>query len=197
MTSKKDLKRLIRDRQARTGESYMAARHQVMERLPRPAFSVVEAVDLSSEAARLGLRSPVRAYPGVTARADATVVLERLRDVLLATTSDPTTEPLRSQLIHGEPPRLPRLPPSELLEEEGRFIVRARAGIGGLSDSGRLLALPIDGHAGPVMILCILHVAPPVGILIDGVPSVVLATPEDLQIDDEILALVMPRASPR
>ncbi len=53
----------------------------------------------------------------------------------------------------SDPMTAPRAIPISFIENE-TFIARARAGIGGLSESGRLLALHTAGSAGPQMVIC-------------------------------------------
>ena len=82
MTAKKDLKKLVRDRQMRTGESYTTALQHVLRQRPEEAppeaepaerspVPVVEIADLSEDAARLGLRCRVTIDAALAARIDA------------------------------------------------------------------------------------------------------------------------------
>jgi hypothetical protein len=62
MTKKRDLKRLVRERQERTGESYTTERRQVVAHAapaaagpePSPVIPVIEMVSFTAEAKRLG-----------------------------------------------------------------------------------------------------------------------------------------------
>src|SRR4051794_41843740 len=97
MTTKKDLKKRVRDRQAHTGESYTAALAQVLAQAPaRSDDLVVELIDLSAEAARLGFKCHVAAWPDLAAQADLTVVLEQLRGALRAIADDPAIALMRA-----------------------------------------------------------------------------------------------------
>jgi hypothetical protein len=139
MTRKRDLKRLVRDRQARTGESYVTALRHVRAR-SEPAFPVLELADHTETAATLGMQCRVSVHPGV---ADPPRVLAKLREVLLATTTDRALDLLRGVVLEGVRPT------AELFRSAApmqRFLARVRAGIGGVSDNGSMLALTIDGE---------------------------------------------------
>ncbi|MBS1120824.1 MAG: domain containing protein [Deltaproteobacteria bacterium] len=157
MTVKRDLKRRVRDRQQRTGESYTTARRHVLADRPNPspspsAIPVDEVIDVSELAAAIGLRCKVLVFPAVAERAEPTVVLTAVRDALIATTGDPATERLRRLALRGE---VSRAPDRWSHDRNGpRFIERVRAGLGGMSDDGRTLAIHVAGRAGIVPILC-------------------------------------------
>jgi hypothetical protein len=88
MTAKRDFKRRVRERQARTGERYTTARrHTLAARasdLPT-AVPVVQLHDVSGEAARLGFRCQIAMAPALSERAATAAVLTGLRDALIAT----------------------------------------------------------------------------------------------------------------
>jgi hypothetical protein len=159
MTDQRDLKRRVRDRMAKTGESYTAARKHVLAQReePRPpapsqpAFDVVEPVDLTEAAARIGFKCLVMMFPALEARIDTPAMLAQLRDALLATENDPGTRLLRATALRGElpPPRIGNRM-GEAHDELVRFVRRAQAGIGGVSPNGTMLAL----HAGGEIVLC-------------------------------------------
>ena len=180
MTAKRDLKKLVRDRQTRTGERYTTAREKVLSgRQPRTAVPVVELHDLTSAGARIGFRCTISIFPELAKRIDPDALLERIRDVLLATQGDPLLDPLRSAMLEGEPPRAPPARRAyELIEEMRPFIARATAGIGGVSASGRMLALQVAGRRGPEMVLCMLWVTP-IPALVRRNPTVILSKPEN------------------
>jgi hypothetical protein len=148
MTAKKDLKRRVRERQARTGESYMTALRQVrgaQEPPDRPpAFPVVELGDLTDAGAALGMRCRIGIFPGLAARVDGARALTRLRDLLLATAGDPALELMRAVVLRGETPERP-LGIADVTAAR-TFIARVRAGLGGVSLGGRMLALQVDGE---------------------------------------------------
>jgi hypothetical protein len=159
MTTKRDLKRRVRERQARTGESYMTALRQVRGPTPTPtpgAVPVVEMIDLSEIAAALGIKCRAMVLPAVAERIDLAGALRKLCAVLTATIQDPAFNLLRSVVLHGE--RLTGKPPSPAGAR--RFLERVRAGVGGISESGRMLALPLDGRRGAELIVFFLWLMP-------------------------------------
>jgi hypothetical protein len=159
MTQHRDLKRRIRERMARTGEAYVTARQHVLadrieeptEPAPTSPFDVVEPVDVTQDAAALGLKCQASMFPGLAARVDAISALTRLRDALLDTEDDRSLGMMRRLVLHGE------VAPSKLGEQLRQFGVlrdfvrRAQAGIGGPSPGGRMLALPVRD----VMMVCV------------------------------------------
>jgi len=159
MTAKRDLKRRVRDRQARTGESYMTALRQVRgpDLTPSPdAVPVVELIDLSEIAAALGIKCRAMVLPGVAERIDVADALRKLCAVLTATIQDPAFNLMRSVVLHGERP-IGKIPAPT---EAHRFLARVRAGVGGLSERGRMLGLPIEGRRGPEMIVFFVWLMP-------------------------------------
>jgi hypothetical protein len=121
MTVKRDLKRRVRDRQARTGERYTTALEQVLTERPaapgtspdagNPAPSrrhtpvpVVELVDVSEVAAAVGLKGRVVMYPDLVERVDPRVALSRLRQLLVAAAHDERTSLFQTVLMKGERP---------------------------------------------------------------------------------------------
>jgi hypothetical protein len=157
MTKKRDLKRRVRERQARTGESYVTARRHVtaaVEPVEKTTIPIVELVDVTAEAAQRGLRCTVMITPELVQRVEAPAVVERLHAVLAATPDDPTTAIMRDVAFAGvTPKRVPRMRDFEALR---RFFQRARAGLGGASDNGMHLAFPIATGDGFASVLCTL-----------------------------------------
>lgn len=150
MTAKKDLKRRIRERQARTGESYVTARTHVLAQAqsdePRPsAIPVVELVDVGDDAARLGLKCRVMISASLAAQIDPIRAIEGVRDALIALEHDSQLMMLRELALFGH--SLPRLKRTERdwWEDVRRFLQRARVGIGGTTDAGDMLSLHVDG----------------------------------------------------
>jgi len=203
MTAKKDLKKLVRDRQLRTGESYTTALQHVLRQRPEEAppeaepaerspVPVVEIADLSEDAARLGLRCRVTIDAALAARIDGSALLARIRDLLIATAGDPATERFQAVVLRGEQPIAP--PRSFAALEEGRrFLARARAGLGGVSPSGWAMALNVEGRAGLETVLCVVwHLWRPH--VPDREPVLLLATADAIRIEygEGTLALLVP-----
>ena len=116
---------------------------------------VIELLDVSDEASRLGLRCRVAVFPSLAERVEPASVLASLRDVLVGTAGDPSTALLGSVALGGQRPSRPRpaLPDMEALR---RFYRRARAGLGGTSEDGSMLAFHVAGRDGIVPVLCTL-----------------------------------------
>lgn len=162
MTAKKDLKRLVRERQQRTGESYVTARRNVLARAEGqeqdaeerpPAIPVVEMISLTEAAQKLGMKCRVVIASTLAQCADPGAVLERVRDALLSTEDDPGTRALRAAVFRGEVPVAADRELAARILEARRFVARALAGIGGVSENGNLLALHVDGHEGSVLVI--------------------------------------------
>lgn len=152
MTAKRDLKRRVRERQARTGESYVTARRQVLtqrevEDAPG-SIDVDEAIDVTEAAHALGLNCRVLIYERLARDVDAVRVLSVLRDVLDATKHDPAMDVIRG-VVAGKVAKAPRRP-----FQDREFLVRVRAGLTGVSADGRVLALHVEGRTGMVTVLC-------------------------------------------
>jgi len=94
MTAKRDLKRRVRERQGRTGESYMTAMRQVLDQRPS-VVPVVEMIELSEVGAAMGIQCRVRMAPVLADRIDAVGALRRLRDALITTERDPAFDLMR------------------------------------------------------------------------------------------------------
>jgi hypothetical protein len=82
---------------------------------------------------------------------ETTEALTRLRDALLATEDDPATWQFRATVFRGELPPKRRWGAVEL-EDMRRFITRARAGIGGVSPGGTMVALQLPAET----VLCVI-----------------------------------------
>jgi len=169
MTAKRDLKRRVRERQGRTGESYMTALRHVLDQRPA-AVPVVEMIELSEVAAALAIQCRVRMSPVLADRIDAVGALRRLREALIATERDPAFDLMRRVVMHGEAP-VARMTGFHIGR---RFLDRVRAGIGGISEHGRMLALMVDGRRGPEMVVFMLWLAPVP--YVPYRPSLILAT---------------------
>ena len=164
MTAKRDLKRRVRDRQARTGESYMTALRHVRDQrtpaptteLPPPAMEVTEMFDITEIAAPLGVKCRVRLAPGLAPRIDAASVLRQLRTALTTTERDRQFDTMRAVVLRGEQ----RLGQPLDAGASWRFAERLRAGVGGNSDTGRLLAMTVNGRHGLEMLVFALWLPP-------------------------------------
>ena len=179
MTARKDFKRLVRERMARTGESYMTAARHVRAEVGdaaieateagvagedgdaephEPVVQVLEMIDLADIAEPLGFRCRVVIQPSLAERVDPATALARLRDTLLATTMDRAFEMMRAVVLRGLRPRIRLV--AENFEDVGRFVVRAAHGIGGVSEYGHMLALTVDGKRGATNVLFSLQLTP-------------------------------------
>jgi hypothetical protein len=200
MTVKRDLKKRVRARQARTGERYTTALEQVLAQRGEAGVPVVELVDLTPLAAELGLHGRVVMFPDLAERIDAREALERIKEVLLATEEDDAPRLFRSVLLRGEPlppltdhPLHPRdaavhiamlhgasraLAAAVTPSESMRFLVRARAGVGGASENGMMLAVPVAGKKGLENVVCLLWGILPFPLPHPWPPTVVLRSPD-------------------
>ncbi len=170
MTRRKDLKRLIRERQQQTGQNYVAARRHVLARAaaappstePQHAGGILveEMVDHTDHGARLGLKCRVSITATLARRIDPVALLTRLRDVLIATEADDALHVLRAAVLRGELAPLPRRTPRARMEDARQFMARVAAGIGGVSASGTMMALPITAppSAPQQAVLVVAHV---------------------------------------
>ncbi len=142
MTAKRDLKRRARDRQARTGESYVTALRQVLAQKPAGhAVEVVEMLDVTDVGRPLGVACRAVVTPTLARRVAPARLLGELVKVLDATAGDPLLELLRAVIRAGERRVADN---SRELVDALAFVRRAQAGIGGLSAGGRWLALRVD-----------------------------------------------------
>lgn len=195
MTARKDFKRRVRERQALTGESYMTAARHVRgdeggdepdlndegdEEEREPVVPVVELIDLAAQAEPLGFKCRVVMHPSLADKVDAATALARLRDLLLATTMDAAFELMRGAILRGERPRIHMA--GRAYEEAKRFVSRAVAGLGGVSDSGNAVAISVDGKRGSVMVMYLLQLTPDF-VPIAREPHLILTIPEPHTID--------------
>lgn len=154
MTKKKDLKRRVRERQAKTGESYTSALAQV--RGPQVA-AVPEATE---EAEAAGLRCKAFVSTRLRREPDLAALFARLREMLEALGAPACGPLLRGEMASGGIPDA-----VGLAVESRRFLAEVRSGARGFSRDGRLFALEWKGevivggvivHAGrtPLIYLC-------------------------------------------
>lgn len=203
MTDRRDLKRRIRARMARTGESYTTARAHVLaarpeaeparEPAPAPApgaVPVIEMFEVTEVAARLGLRCGVAFSSTVPAHLDRERVLARIREALVGTDADPQTEVLRAGVLRGE--LVGRLraygthPILEMYRGTRQFVTRVAAGIGGVSESGTLLGLVVDEQP----IVCILTQRRRSGETLTE-PWLMVTTPDGISIGQHLLRVAL------
>jgi hypothetical protein len=179
MTAKRDLKKRIRARQSRTGERYATARAHIIADAPSGRIPVVEMTDVSATAASVGLRSRVLVFPSVAEHVDVRAMLQRIHDVVSGTEDDPSTALLRGFFLEGQaiPPSRP--PSLQTLTDARAFFARARAGIGGISESGRSLAVSVEGKRRIETVVCLLW-------MIGGRPTCMILRPDDIG-DDPLL----------
>lgn len=116
---------------------------------------MVELIDVSEEAKRLGLVCRVRMFPALAERIPPARVLGRLRDILVATVDDPETAPLATLALTGQKPGR-RRPLVHMVDGFVRFLQRARAGLGGTYHDGAMLAFHVADGDGMVPTLCML-----------------------------------------
>lgn len=124
---------------------------------PAGAMSVVELLDVSEQARRLGLVCRVAMFPGLAARVEPASVLTRLRDLLVETAGDPQFQLLAQVALTGHASPLSSRALLQSFETVHRFFRRARAGIGGVSEDGTTLAFHVAGRDGLVPIGCAVH----------------------------------------
>lgn len=177
MTKQRDLKRLVRDRQLRTGESYVTALRHTLAARPR-SVPVVELTDISEIGDALGMRCQIMVSADLAKQIDVTAALRQLRSVLLTTTPDPDFDLLRAVVLRGEQPRT--VP--ELLDQGLRFLVRLRAGIGGVSPNGRIVAFAVAAPSGPVLVSFMVWPRAP---MYQGPQPTLVITTTDFSLEDE------------
>ncbi|TMQ09620.1 MAG: FHA domain-containing protein [Deltaproteobacteria bacterium] len=118
------------------------------------AVPVLELLDVSDEASRLGFQCRVALMPPLAQRVEPLSVLTALRKALTGTAGDPATAVLSGVALSGR--AVGRVTPVRDFEAVRPFLRRAVAGIGGTSDDGGMLALQVAGHDGSIPVLCTL-----------------------------------------
>ncbi len=183
MTQHKDLKRLVRERQAQTGESYMTALRHVRDQRPAATSPILveELIDLTEAGAAIGLTCRIVIQPSLARRVDTAGVLLQLREVLRATRRDPAFDVMRSLALYGETP-----PYSPDALSSLAFMARVRAGIGGVSSDGRIVAFAMAGLDQPAMIVFHMWTLPPP--FSDRPSKMIITTPGGLLDDLPLLA---------
>ena len=116
------------------------------------AVPVLELLDVSDEASRLGFLCRVALMPPLAQRVEPLSVLTALHKALTGTAGDPSTAVLSGMALSGQ--AVGRVTPVRDFEAVRPFLRRAIAGIAGTSDDGGMLALQVAGHDGNVPVLC-------------------------------------------
>src|SRR5215468_6609912 len=151
MTLRRTLKSRIRARQEKTGESYAAARAQVLAARPRP-FPVVELHDVSLEAKHAGIVCEVRVTPALAATPALARILRQLHAILAGGTGGLAA--LQDVAIRGAPD------PWNRGGSVMAFVTKLRAfaegleqGLRGPGPGGRILAFDaeLDGRTRTVV----------------------------------------------
>lgn len=165
MTAKKDLKRIVRERQAKTGESYTAALAQVRAKGSERGERVeqIEVPEVTALAQQAGLTC--RAFAARTACRLASSEAERgellrsvfqhLKEILVVTGADPSMALLRGALLLGKP----QVPAKALLSAvftHRSFVARLRLGVGGVNADGTALAFDFPAKGGTVRFVALL-----------------------------------------
>jgi hypothetical protein len=152
MTRKKHLKELVRTRQEKTGESYTTALAQVRRPSPLP---VEEQVDVTRLATGAGLACAAFATRSLHAEfpADAQLapVFSRLRQMVEACRDEPGGRALHGVLLEGR--SMPIRSGAAEANEGRRFARAVKAGVRGISASGRSAVLDVGGHT--VVAVCL------------------------------------------
>jgi hypothetical protein len=180
MTKRRNLKRLVRERQSRTGESYVTALRHVRGERGSPV-PVVEMVDLTDVVHLLGFKCRAMVVPDLAERIDVVAAFTQLRTVLLTTTRDPAFDLMRGVALCGERPF--SAPPT--IAEGLRFMARARAGIGGVCRSGRTVAFAVSSRTGTEMVVFLLWLTP---VRFANIPPKLMLTTVDHALGDPLLA---------
>jgi len=158
MTAKRDLKRRVRERQARTGETYVTARRRVLAardgREP-PAVLVVQLHDVSAEAERFGFRCQIRMFPVLRERTEPVLVLAGLRDALVGAPGDPAAVRLFGAAFGLPSPGGPQ-PEERSQLGRRRSRQRLRAEIRYTSEPNAMVTFDVAGRDGIVSVLCVL-----------------------------------------
>jgi hypothetical protein len=152
MTRKRKLKRRVRERQARTGESYVTARRHV-------ATTEQALVDITAQAAALGFRCSIAITRTLAAQVEPVLALSRLRDELARPHANVATARMFSIAFGIRSPALAfAAADPEALQQ---FVTAVRAGATGASSDGTLLAIQAMGKADVVPVICMLDAGAP------------------------------------
>jgi len=154
MTFRKSFKRIIRARQAKTGESYAAARAQVLAAGPQKQPSwVVELHDVTAQARSAGIVCEVRVTPMLASARSLPRILAQLHDILAGPTEGLIA--LQRVALRGEPDplRSGRGSVAVLISKMRTFRAGLEQGLRGPGPGGRILAFgaDVDGRERTVL----------------------------------------------
>lgn len=124
--------------------------------VPGTAVPVVELIDVTDQARRVGLMCRVTMFPSLAERVDPARVLRQLRDLLVETADDPQMLLLAQLGLAGHAPSLPTRPTTSF-EGVRTFLRRALSGLGGVSEDGSMFAFHVAGQGGIVPVQCALY----------------------------------------
>jgi hypothetical protein len=170
MTSKKDLKKRVHERQAKTGERYTTALAHVLAQRPEaPSSKTLEFHDVS-EWARLEefrCRAAVSGFLWDLDASDAGArperfrrLFARLRSLLVSLRGEMGADSFSRQLFQAEPWEKTPNAIHELFEAR-RFTEQVRSGVRGVSRNGRLVAFDVpDDDGAHVTLIGVLQGAP-------------------------------------
>ncbi len=134
-------------------------------------LDVEDLSDVSTIAAALGIRCSVAVSPSLRDHVDPRVALSHLRSLLAESGSDPELATFRAVVLRGEAVEPKRADPDAMRG----YVSRCKAGIGGVSPTGTILACHLHEATPPIMMVCQLGF----GIVRPGLsPAVVLTTPD-------------------
>ena len=156
MTVRRDLKRRIRARQEKTGESYAAARARVLAARPRPSW-VIELADVSRAARAAGFVCAVRSTPLLATSRSLPAILVQLRGILGGATEG--LAPMQRVALRGEADPWSRGGGAVVMVSRLRaFAASLDQGLRGPGPGGRILAFDADLDGRPRTILA--HLVP-------------------------------------
>lgn len=182
MTVKKDLKKRVRERQEKTGESYTTARMHVLKQAPaeQPKVGQVSLQEVTPLLEALEMKGQAFLSPHFP-EALALPALERLRELLLATRDEPATQRMRAMLLDGEPDTVHFSAFAREWGETRVFVRNLRLGMRGPSRSGRTLSFELraDGEAVTVVVALVPS--------LKGTPKLLLGTIEDYLRAEQLL----------
>ncbi|WP_257455297.1 hypothetical protein [Archangium lipolyticum] len=174
MTLKKNLKKRVRARQEKTGESYTTARMHVLnqEQARGPKVSQVSLREVTPLVDEVGLMGQAFLMPR-TPESLARPALKLLCELLLSTRDEPATQRMRAVLLGGEPDTPDFASLSREWVQTQVFLRNLRLGMRGPSRSGRLLSFELRADGVPVTMVVAL--VPSLG----EAPKLLLGTAED------------------